>query len=97
MLDHSGQAEPMNASDMQSKQCRYLSYLLRLWQDNGEEKHGWRASLQSSLAGDQQSFADLEQLFRFLRRQTGMDFGSDDHEDGTESGQRVNQRRPPEP
>jgi hypothetical protein len=82
---------------MANKQAKYLSYLLRLWRDNNDEKQGWRASLQSSLAGDQKSFADPEQLFRFLRRQTGMDFGSDDHEDGTESRQRVDRRRTPEP
>ncbi len=81
---------------MANKQARYLSFLLRLWRDNGGETQGWRASLQSSLAGEQQSFADLEQLFGFLRRQTGMDCESDDREGGTAGDQMVHRRSPPE-
>jgi hypothetical protein len=58
----------------------YLSYLLRLWRaadDDGPCKtkpwSAWRASLQSSLAGEQRVFASLDDLFAFLRRQTGVD------------------------
>ena len=57
------------------KQSGYLSYLLRLWQDNNgdtEGKAAWRASLESSLTGEKRGFASLDDLFAFLRRQTGV-------------------------
>jgi len=57
----------------------YLSYLLRLWRAGGdggscgmEEKTVWRASLQSPQTGERIGFASLEELFDFLRRQTGV-------------------------
>ena len=59
----------------------YLSYLLRLWQVNDDEApHGegevvWRASLESSHTGERKSFASLEDLFDFLREQTGVSSG----------------------
>ena len=43
-------------------------YLVRLWQDNSNGD--WRASAQSVQGGETTRFADLEQLFVFLRRQT---------------------------
>ena len=69
------------------KQSGYQSYLLRLWPENNdkrlcsrdeaplgrkEDKAVWRASLESSLTGEKQSFASLDGLLTFLRRQTGM-------------------------
>jgi hypothetical protein len=57
------------------EQPAYLSYLLRLWQvdtERGGPQGGgtvWRASLESSLTGERQGFADLDDLFEFLRRQ----------------------------
>ena len=56
---------------MSSEQPEYMSYLLRLWRDDGEGATGWRASLESSLTGKRQVFASLDELFDFLRRQTG--------------------------
>ena len=68
------------------KQSGYKSYLLRLWQDDSgdmlcsreeapvdhrEDKATWRASLERSLTGQKQGFASLDDLFTFLRRQTG--------------------------
>ena len=53
------------------EQSDYQSYLLRLWRENDEEK-GWRASLESSRTGERRGFARLDDLFRFLRRQTGV-------------------------
>ena len=67
---------------MSIEQPRYLSYLLRLWQNNGESKPVWRASLQSALAGERQSFSSLDELFAFLRRQAGMDSDTDNDKDG---------------
>ena len=56
---------------MSNEQPEYMSYLLRLWRDDGEGATGWRASLESSLTGKRQVFACLEELFDFLRRQIG--------------------------
>ena len=55
---------------------RYLSYLLRLWQEssgtaprNGSTTQ-WRASLEWPQSGDRRSFASLEDLFAFLKEET---------------------------
>jgi hypothetical protein len=65
---------------MPKEQPDYLSYLLRLWRDTGDAgprqvkpKTAWRASLQRSLAGERRAFANLEELFAFLRQQTDAD------------------------
>lgn len=55
---------------MVKEKVDYLSYLLRLWRE-GEEKTTWRASLESSRTGERKGFASLDDLFHFLRRQTG--------------------------
>jgi hypothetical protein len=71
---------------MDKRQPNYFSYLLRLWReyDDGmphrvdeapehtESKWIWLASLESSLTGQRQGFANLEELFAFLRRQAGV-------------------------
>jgi hypothetical protein len=49
----------------------YVSYLLRLWSVSIDGDVAWRASLESALAGQRQPFADLDDLFDFLRRETG--------------------------
>jgi hypothetical protein len=49
----------------------YLSYLLRLWVAHERGRPVWRASLQSPHTGERVSFCTLEELFAFLRRQTG--------------------------
>ena len=63
------------------EQRDYLSYLLRLWRVN-EEKTVWRASLESSHTGGRRGFASLDDLFDFLRSQTGtvLDANSDENE-----------------
>ena len=69
---------------MSGKPSAYLSYLVRLWQDNDDdlpcpEGRGlnpnkgtvvWRASLESAGTGERQSFASLDDLFAFLLEQT---------------------------
>ncbi len=62
---------------MAREQPDYVSYLVRLWREGGdegvhrgEEKGVWRASVESSLNGERVGFASLEELFEFLRRQT---------------------------
>ena len=46
---------------------RYLSYMLRLWQENAGTTPGapllWRASLEMPQAGARLGFASLEDLF----------------------------------
>ncbi len=48
---------------------KYLSYLLRIWQVDDDEAPVWRASLQRPGGEAQQGFADLEELFAYLRSQ----------------------------
>jgi hypothetical protein len=49
----------------------YFAYLLRLWREKGGETTRWRASLQDPHSGERLGFAHLEDLFGFLRRETG--------------------------
>jgi hypothetical protein len=49
---------------------RYLAYMLRLWQVDGEGQLTWRASLESPHTGERHGFASLEALFAFLVAQT---------------------------
>jgi hypothetical protein len=56
----------------------YLSYLLCLWRVSGDgeflgmgRKATWRASLESTRTGERRGFAGLDELFDFLREQTG--------------------------
>jgi hypothetical protein len=70
---------------MDEEQPYYFSYLLRLWRededdmlhqvdespDRSESRPIWLASLESSLTGQRQGFANLADLFAFLRQLTG--------------------------
>ena len=49
----------------------YLSYLLRLWMAHERGGPVWRVSLQNPHTGERVSFCALDELFAFLRRQTG--------------------------
>ncbi len=46
-----------------------LSYLLRLWRAPGGVGQPWRASLEDTLTGQLQGFADLEALVAYLHGQ----------------------------
>jgi len=67
----------------------YLSYLLRLWQVDHQgithQEGGtlWRASVESSLTGERQGFASLEELFEFLHRQMVAANGADERQNWT--------------
>lgn len=65
---------------MAKGQSDYLSYLLRLWRVNGEEKAVWRASLESPHTGERNGFASLDALVDFLRGQTGVALNTGDEE-----------------
>ncbi|MGD8462332.1 MAG: hypothetical protein PVI09_00565 [Anaerolineae bacterium] len=55
----------------------YVSYMLRMWRDRGDEKAGpseeapWRASLQSPRTGEMVGFASLDDLLDYLRARGG--------------------------
>lgn len=69
----------MDISDQGGKQKGYISYMLRMWRDSGDEgaapakETPWRASLQSPRTGEVIGFASLDDLFRFLRGQAGLE------------------------
>jgi hypothetical protein len=61
---------------MDEQRPDYLSYLLRLWRvrERGPpdgEPGLWRASLQIPESGERIGFRSLEELFAFLRRESG--------------------------
>jgi len=53
------------------QQRRYLSYLLRLWQESGGDAPLWRASLERAQDGERLGFASLEDLVAFVEGETG--------------------------
>jgi hypothetical protein len=55
----------------------YLSYLMRLWRVSDEEEPVWRASLKSAHSGERLGFAGLEELFDYLRAETGLGDGGE--------------------
>ena len=70
---------------MTREQPTYLSYLLRLWRANNQAQGegdeagpAWRASLESSRTRECRAFSTLEELFDFLRRETGVDPSEDE-------------------
>jgi hypothetical protein len=68
------------------KRHDYLSYLLRLWKASDGEVPVWRASLRSSRTGEKVGFASLEDLFEFLRQQTGVVHSADSGHDAGDLG-----------
>ena len=65
---------------------RYLSYLLRLWQESvGDLPHGdsplWRASLESPQADTRLGFASLDALFVFLENEIRSSSFDQEHSD----------------
>jgi hypothetical protein len=62
-------------------QSGFLSYLLRLWREGGEGGGAWRASLEETGAGELKLFSSLDELFDYLRAQTGIVEGCEDKAD----------------
>ena len=56
---------------MDQRSADYISYLLRVWRSNGDDSSSWRASLENPHTGERMGFACLEDLFTFLRQETG--------------------------
>ena len=71
---------------MSSKQPDYLSYLLRLWRDDGNGPNNWRASLESALTGERHVFPSLMELYTFLERQTVTRCDADEDKRGMGAG-----------
>ena len=59
-----------NAPESTAQQPDYLSYLLRLWRMKGSAA-AWRGSIESPHTGERLGFGSLDELFAFLREQTG--------------------------
>ena len=57
---------------MTTQPRRYMAYLVRLWQVNGEGQPAWRASIEDPHTGERRGFASLESLFAFLKEQIGI-------------------------
>jgi len=68
----------MGTQNGTGNQRYYVSYLLRMWRDGGNEGDRppdemlWRASLQSPHTSALVGFACLDDLFDFLRGQVGL-------------------------
>ena len=45
--------------------------MLRLWRVHSEGKAAWRASVENAHTGECKGFTNLDDLFDFLRQQTG--------------------------
>lgn len=67
-------------------QAEYLSYLLRLWREKDRDRPVWRASLERSRTAERQVFPSLDDLFEYLRWQTGVGFDADGDDDETATG-----------
>ncbi len=50
-----------------AKQLTYLSYLIRLWRDEGKQE--WRMTVINSHSGEHTNFSSLAELLRFLEQQ----------------------------
>jgi hypothetical protein len=59
-----------------STKTDYHSYLLRVWRDNADLP--WRASLQSTVTREKQTFADPLMLITFLIEQLTLDEETDE-------------------
>lgn len=48
---------------------RYASFLVRMWQEPGDEDHaaGWRGSVEHVQTGEKRFFNNLESLLAYLR------------------------------
>lgn len=69
-----GRSMPI-AIDLSHSQTHYQSYLIRMWCSAPESL--WRASAQHTQTGETVTFANLENLFRFLHNQSVEDQATD--------------------
>jgi len=55
---------------MDRRQGTYYAYMLRLWRGITEGDSSWRASLEDPETGTRQGFADMQELFGYLKDRT---------------------------
>ncbi len=55
---------------MTAERSDYVAYLLRLWRSETDGEAVWRASIESPTTGERRGFANIDQLFEFLREET---------------------------
>ena len=48
---------------------RYLSFLLRMWQESDGDAQEWRASLERPQGGERRGFTRLKDMFAFLENE----------------------------
>jgi hypothetical protein len=63
----------MPRGDLPAQASRYLSFLLRCWEDHAQAPNQpviWRFSLEDVTTGERRGFRDLEALVVFLHTQT---------------------------
>jgi hypothetical protein len=77
---------------MTEPQRRYLSYLLRLWQTQSGGELVCRASLESAHTGERVGFANLDDLFEYLRARAGVVPGAEGDPDGGQESRRRERR-----
>jgi hypothetical protein len=70
---------------MANQQIDYVSYLLRLWRVKEEERDLWHASLENTDTSQRRGFANLDQLFEFLREVSTTKRGPKNDEGGIDS------------
>jgi hypothetical protein len=56
---------------MREEEPRYMSYLLRLWQTEGDGGFAWRISLEKPHDGERTGFASLAGLCTYLVSEMG--------------------------
>jgi hypothetical protein len=71
---------------MSEKQPSYQSYLLRLWQVQGNGQPVWRASLESAQTKERWTFVSIKELCAFLQTQMTGFLDSDEVHTRTEGG-----------
>jgi hypothetical protein len=53
------------------KPGEYMAYMLRIWPLRNKSRLLWRATLENAQTGERVGFASLDELFDYLRQQTG--------------------------
>jgi hypothetical protein len=77
---------------MTEPQGRYSSYLLRLWQTASGGELVCRASLENARTGERVGFANLDDLFDYLRAQAGLVLEAERDANGSQEGRRLERR-----
>jgi len=60
------------------KPGEYMAYMLRIWPVRNKTVLSWRASLENAQTGERVGFTDLDELFVYLRQQTGLESKSEE-------------------